>query len=512
MEKIDKEAAGASENKASEKKKMFKRYTISHIFADGAVADMVYSKLTEEAGFAVSKEGGVSLQEELMVGKDGNLTLNETEAMPGRGMVPSKEARRLAEERLVCLPSGIEEYGTSRDLFDEVRAFIEKYVVLEDSRFYDVTAGYVLMTWVFDRFSVVPYLRVVGDLGTGKSRFLEVVGKLCNRAIMASGSMSMPAVYRSINAIEGTLVFDEADFKSSDMTSDLAKILNGGHKKDTPVVKMETVNEQLRLAVFRVFGPKLFGSRHGFEDDALNSRCIIQRFFPLADLKGTPIHLPQTFEAEAQTLRNKLLMFRMKNHRLMQDDESTVESISFPRLKQTALALTSVAKTIGDEALESITSFLMDGEQDLLNSVSADEHADILLCIAWLIETDEEVRSSGQLLMKRIAKEFNERFYDDYATRATRRVEGRDKSVLEFPGQVVSPRKIGVYVDQLGLSKERSSRGLFVPIHKEAQRIDMLVKRYKLVEIIEERKVAKVEVPHTRSPEIDFEEDKPQPH
>ena len=498
-----KSPSASQEKPGSERKKVFKRYAISHIFPDGTIADMVYSKATEETCFAVSKGAVVSLHKELMVGKDGNFTLNEAEAVTGRGMVPSKEAKRLADERLVCLPSGIEEYDTIHDLFDEVRAFIKKYVALEDSRFYDVSAGYVLMTWVFDRFSVIPYLRVVGDLGTGKSRFLEVVGKLCNRSIMASGSMSMPAVYRSTNAIEGTLVFDEADFKSSDMTSDLAKILNGGHKKDTPVVKMETVHEQLRLAVFRVFGPKIFGSRHGFEDDALNSRCIIQRFFPLSDLKGIPIHLPHSFDDEAQRLRNKLLMFRLKNHHLMQDDESTVEKIDFPRLKQTALALTSVAKHIGDEVLESIISFLVSGEQDLLNSVSTDEHADILLCIAWVIETDEQVRESGQLLMGRIAEEFNYRFYSDYATRVTRRVEGKDKSVLEFPGQVVSPRKIGVYVDQLGLSKERNSKGLFIPIHKEARKISMLIDRYKLAPVIAERKAKGIME--------DFEEDRPNP-
>jgi hypothetical protein len=501
-------ADGTLEGKSGvgEKKATAKRYTVSQVFTDGTVADMVYSKIANQAQFAIGDGVKTELINELVVGKDGNLVASKNNAAPGRGFVPSAEAKMLVEKNLIYLPSGIEEYGAVQALFEEVRTFIKTFVLLEDSRFYDVSAVYVLMSWVFDRFGAVPYLRVVGDLGTGKSRFLEVVGKLCNRSIMASGSMSMAAVYRTIDSIQGTLVFDEADFKSSDMTSEIVKLLNSGHKEDASVVRMEIVNNRMRTTAFRVFGPKIFGSRHGFEDNALNSRCIIQRLFPLKDLEGVSVHLPPSFEADAQHLRNKLLMFRLKNHHLMNDDESTVEKIGFPRLKQTALALTSVAKVVGEETLESVVSFLVDAEQDLLNSVSTDELADTLFCIAWIIETDEKVRESGRLYMGRIAEEFNNWFYDDYTTRMNREIK-TDTGPLMIPGQVVSARKIGAQVDKLGLNKERGSHGMFIPLHKEVRRINALVDRYKLAHIIAERKENKLQ----REKADSFEADIPNP-
>jgi hypothetical protein len=507
----NKKVAGTAGNSSmnaeeSEEETYKERWAVSYSFPNGTIADMVYSKTTRQAQFAVANGSEVALHPKLMVDKDGNMTLDKDNAV--RGFIPSYEVMMLADKNFVYPPSGIEEYGTIQDLFQEVRAFIEKYVILEDPRFYDVSAGYVLMTWVFDRFGAVPYLRVVGDLGTGKSRFLEVVGKLCNRAIVASGSISMAAVFRTIDSVQGTLVFDEADFRSSDMTSDIVKLLNGGHKKDSSVVRMEVVNDQLRTAAFRVFGPKIFGSRHGFEDEALNSRCIIQRFFPMNLGDRVSIHLPETFEQDTQALRNKLLMFRMKNYHLIKDDESTVKEIEFARLKQTALALTSVVKAVGEEQLKSVVSFLVEGEDDLLNRVANGELADVLMCIAWIIETDEKVRTAGQLHIGRIADEFNRTFYLDYSTRITRHVETKE-GPLDIPGQVVSPRKIGVFVDRLGLSKERGSKGMFIPLYKEASRINALIERYRLAPVIEERVRNMKALPRTNS--NDFKEDDPKP-
>lgn len=494
--------------KADVKKKVYKRHLTSKVFPDGTIADMVYSPTTGLAQFAVAKQGAVSFYKELMVDENGNMTLDASRAVSGKTVATSIEARRLVDQRLVHLPTNVEKFDTVDGLFREIRGVIEKYVMLEDARFYDVSAAYVLMSWVFDRFSVVPYLRVVGDLGTGKSRFLEVVGKMCNRAIVASGSMSMASVYHSIDILQGTLVFDEADFKSSDMTSDFVKLLNGGHKKDSPVVRMDTSGQRLRVQSFRVFGPKVFASRHGFEDTALNSRCIIQRLFSSQNLSRIPIHLPPSFEDEVQGIRNKLLMFRLTNHHLIHEDESTVANLEFSRLKQTALALTSVAKIIGSETLDSIISFLVEGEQDLRNDVSTNELADVLFCIAVLIEDDDDVRKSGKLFIGRIAEEFNNRFYDDYTTRLTREVSNKGGAPLMYPGQIVSARKIGAYVETLGLNRERSARGLYIPIHKEARRIGMLVNRYNLAEALEEWRTS--EVPCTEE-EDGFEEDSPKP-
>ena len=498
-DKKEKEDAGTSQNTASDKQEERKYYTVSKVFPDGTIADMVYSKEIHRADFVIAQGSKVYNSSELLVNKQ------EVSCK----YLPSYEICGLINKNFIYAASGVEEYGSTLDLYKEIREFIKKYVIMEDERFYDVATGYILMTWIFDRFNTLPYLRVVGELGTGKSRFLEVVGKLCHRVMVASGSISMAALFRTLDIVEGTLAFDEADFRSSEMTDDIIKILNSGHKKDAPVVRMEIVNDVLKPRSFRVFGPKVLGSRHPFVDTALESRCVSYRLFPLKGLK-VPVHLPQSFEAEAQTFRNKLLMFRMKNFHQIHDDESSIEGLDFPRLRQTALALTSVVKFISEDIHKSVIGYLLDYQKDILDSVSTDIYADVVLCIAWIAETDEDVRKSGELSMNRIALEFNNSFYDDYTTRETRSYERRDGGPLIIPGQQVSPRKIGTYIDKLGLAKERNSKGIFIPLAREARRIGLLVERYSLSKVIEERKSQKAKAP--KVPRNEFKEDDPHPY
>lgn len=476
---------GASQNKPNTEKshssgEVKGRYAVSHVFQDNTLVDMVYVKDSPQAKFAVATNSEVSIHPELLLDKDSNLTTDTTHAT--YKLIPARTVCNLVDKNFIFVASTAEEYGTTLDLYQVIRTHIQKYVVLEDERFYDVATGYILMTWVFDKFNTIPYLRVVGDLGTGKSRFLEVVGKLCNRSMMASGSISTAAIYRTIDVVQGTLVFDEADFKSSDMSDDIVKLLNGGHKKDTPVIRMEMINDVLKPMPFRVFGPKILGSRRGYTDTALESRCITLRMFPLKKV-NVSVHLPASFESDAQVLRNKLLMFRFKNFHQVQEDESSLERIEFPRLKQTALALTSVVKMVGEDKLKSVIGYLVDYEKSLLNTVSTDMFADVLLCIARLMESDITVRNSGVLHMNVIANAFNEQFYDDYAERETRTVNTRD-GVLSIPGQRVSARKIGTYVDKLGIAKERDSYGVHIPLRMEGPRIMQMVERYGLVDIL----------------------------
>ncbi|MEK7601403.1 MAG: hypothetical protein AAB480_02630 [Patescibacteria group bacterium] len=456
-----------------------KRYIVWRTFPDGTLADMVYSQSTDIAEFVVASEGKFTTQSELWVGTDGNLTFQEKGAV--LRLLPSWMLKDHVRKNFIHIASRPEAYGSTAELHRDIRALIQKYVVLEDVRFYDVAAGYVLMTWVFDRFNTVPYLRVVGDLGTGKSRFLEVVGKLCNRAMMAS-SISPAAIYRTLDQVESTLVYDEADFKSSDMTDDIVKLLNSGHRKGAPVVKMEVSDDKIRTVTFRVFGPKILGSRQSFTDTALESRCITQRLFPLKKT-SVAVHLPPSFDAEAQTLRNKLLMFRLRNFHHVHEDESSLGGLEFPRMKQTALALTSVVKMVGEEVLAPVLEFLKDSEKTLLDSVSTDTYADVLLCIARLIEFDEEVRKSGQLYMGTIAAEFNKMFYGDYAERETREISTRE-GLLVIPGQLVSPKKIGGYVDKLGLRKARDGGGVYIPLGKEGPKVMSLIERRGLQDIL----------------------------
>jgi hypothetical protein len=52
----------------------------------------------------------------------------------------------------------------------------------------ELIAHYVLMTWVHDRFTAVPYLRFLGEPASGKTRCLQVTSHLCYKSIIAGGA------------------------------------------------------------------------------------------------------------------------------------------------------------------------------------------------------------------------------------------------------------------------------------------------------------------------------------
>ena len=72
-------------------------------------------------------------------------------------------------------------------IYWQIRAYIHRY--LEPPPSYEaISALYILLTWVYEFAPSFPYLRVIGDWGTGKTRYLQVVGSICFRPIFASGA------------------------------------------------------------------------------------------------------------------------------------------------------------------------------------------------------------------------------------------------------------------------------------------------------------------------------------
>jgi len=103
----------------------------------------------------------------------------------------------VAHARVVLLPSEPEEYGSEEQLLAEIQSFIHRYVDVS-SLFEKIASYYVLFSWVYDRFNELPYLRLRGDPGSGKTRVLLMVGSLCYKPIFASDASTVsPAVPHS---------------------------------------------------------------------------------------------------------------------------------------------------------------------------------------------------------------------------------------------------------------------------------------------------------------------------
>lgn len=132
--------------------------TVSDLLEDGTVIELVYRTENRTTLFATSLAGRWTLAPHVDV--------------PGRHrLVPFSADNNLIKNEVVLLPSEPLSYGTEQELVADVINFIHRYADLSPP-FEQVAGHYVLLSWVYDAFNDLPYLRLRGDFGTGKTRSL----------------------------------------------------------------------------------------------------------------------------------------------------------------------------------------------------------------------------------------------------------------------------------------------------------------------------------------------------
>lgn len=311
------------------KKKQQTIPTVSNALSDGTLIELIYIKEENRTAFAVWKDGNWSFE-------------RKVESGPNRRYVPYSPDNNLIKHNVVLFPSRATEYGSEKELTKEVRKFIHRYVDVSKG-FENIAAYYVLFTWLHDNFNELPYLRLRGDYGTGKTRFLQTVGSLCYRPIFASGASTISPIFHMLDMLGGTLIIDEADFRFSDETADMVKILNNGNVKGMPVLRSQMMRgQQYNPKVFNVFGPKIVATRGHYDDRALESRFITEEMGKEPLREDIPINLPPIYQEEALALRNKLLMYRFRNYGKFEPSESLVDRSIEPRLNQVFVPLLSI--------------------------------------------------------------------------------------------------------------------------------------------------------------------------
>lgn len=183
----------------------------------------------------------------------------------------------------------------------------------------------------------------MGNYGTGKTRALTVVGHISYKPFFTFGASTVSPIFRLLDAFRGTLVLDEGDHKDSSMWNELVKILNCGFQSNIPLLRTEG-DKKREVRAYHVYGPKLIATRRPFYDDALESRCLTHIMKPGVRGVEIPLNLPQRFYKEAESLRNKLLFFRLRNYERTKLIEGCQLEDLEDRLNQIFIPLFSIAK------------------------------------------------------------------------------------------------------------------------------------------------------------------------
>ena len=266
----------------------------------------------------------------------------------------------IIRKRVILLPSQLGDQASEEELLFAIRAHNARYFDFgTDETFEQLCMIYPFFTFLARQFRTVPYLRALGDYGTGKSRLLKTIGPICFQPIMTNAGSSASSLFRILDLFTGsTLVLDEADFNNSDEASMIAKILNGGNEKGQAILRSEKdALGNFDAAAFDVFGPKIIGMRKDFQDQAtrqkfqdwaLESRCLTKEMLPIQPHPRIPLDLPpvEAYERECLGIRNALFSYMIHNiQKDCQVDLNSVDRAMDPRTAQVAVSLFTVMKS-----------------------------------------------------------------------------------------------------------------------------------------------------------------------
>jgi hypothetical protein len=410
--------------------------TVSAVLKDGAILEMVYRPSQVKCGFAIWKDEKWSFET--------TFTVSDM-----KRLVPYSSDNNLLKNDVVLLPSEPQEYGSQAELVSEIQAFIHRYVDVSPL-FEKIASYYVLLSWIYDAFNELPYLRLRGDTGCGKTRFLLTIGSLCYKPIFASGASTVSPLFRIIDEFRGTLIIDECDFRMSDERAEIVKILNNGNAKGFPVLRTEvTSKREFNPTAYSVFGPKLVATRGFFEDRALESRCLTEEMGQYRLRDDIPINLPSRYKDEALHIRNKLLLFRFRNLHSVETFESLVDRTIEPRLNQVFVPLLSIIEDA--PAREDMRELARLYNRQIIADRGMDTEARVL-------EVIRDLGTSGEakLSMKEITAWFTDRHQDEYERKITAKWIG---SIVRKKLNLRTQKSDGVFI--IPLEEQRKLTHLY---------------------------------------------------
>ena len=414
---------------------------VSTVLTDGTTVEMLYHPDPPETMFCVYREGTWTIQPDLVVS--------------GTKYVPYSPSNNLLKHEVVLFPSEPEEYESEESLIAEIQSFLHRYVDVSPL-FEQITAYYILFSWVYDAFAELPYLRVRGDYGCGKTRFLLITGSLCYKPIFASGASTISPIFRILDVFRGTLIIDEGDFRMSDERAEIVKILNNGNVKGFPVLRSEvTRDKEFKPTAFSVYGPKIVATRGDYQDPALESRFIKEEMGTRPLREDIPINLPPTYKEEALHLRNQLLLFRFRNRNKRCIVEGLIDRSIEPRLNQIFVPLLSIIED--EEARKDLKDLARSYQREMTTERGMDTEAQVLEVIQALQEAGEP------LSIKEITRWFADRHSEEYERKIT-------------------PKWIGYVIRKKLHLKTHKSDGVFVIETSQKSVIERLYRKYGVFE------------------------------
>lgn len=200
------------------------------------------------------------------------------------------EARtRWPQERLKAFLEYRESPPTIHDVYTRLLGVFEKYLEFGSPTEAKTVTLWTMMTYLHPLFPAVPYVKLEGPRGSGKSKLCTLLANTAFNACYAS-SLTPAAVFRIVHGSRSTLIGDEMEglARNPQMTT----LLNAGYKRGSFVVRAGAKGQ---LASFDSFSPKVLASIEPVSD-TLASRTILIRLAPGRDASRSRLAVTEESE------------------------------------------------------------------------------------------------------------------------------------------------------------------------------------------------------------------------
>lgn len=313
---------------------------------------------------------------------------------------------------IIKMPGCVEKYHSRSMLIDDLRDYIDKYVDIQDKIYKEIIIAYILLTWVYDRFSALPYLRIIGEMGTGKSRLLDILAGVCYKALKTASLASAAPIFRVIDKFYCTLLIDEVELSNnSERNCDIKEVLRFGKDKNGAILRVD--NNTNKTVPYIVFGPKIFSSKYSTGDDALESRVISIRM-QYSESKKIPLQLEdEELKKDSELLRAKLLAYRLKNYYKIDTRAymKYIDSSVYKRLNEMIAPLICVRD--GDESfISGLIGMTREKHRNMMEDKSMSFEAEIIKAM-YMVQIEEK----GDPLVQDIADRINDESHKKYSSR-----------------------------------------------------------------------------------------------
>lgn len=291
---------------------------------------------------------------------DGNIGSGDQVIIDGKRYLP-EIPNNTVKRGAIPFPSRVGDAKNIRELVAYIEMYLKSVMILPGTRMTKLISYYVLLTWVYDMFETVMYLRAMGSAGSGKSEIMRRIGLICYRTMAANGAGSTSSLFRAVERYRCTVFIDEADIQGSDTENDMIKFYNLGAMRGNPIWRTEKIvidgRETFEEVGFQTFCPKLVAMRKDFKDDAVGSRSLTLRLQPreMTELMAAniPLTLNDEMREKALALQNLLLRWRLKTWRpTMEVNPNYYDMTINARLNQVAGPLLSLSAEDPDQQEE----------------------------------------------------------------------------------------------------------------------------------------------------------------